>query len=304
MKYLLIMNPGSKSGRNIKYWEMWCALLKRNGINFDVVTTVSLEHAVQIAKDAHSYDTIVAVGGDGTINRVVHGVLDSECSNRRVGVLYSGTSPDFCKFHKIPIDPLKSLQALIGGVTKLVDVAKITYLNYQKQIENAYFTCSCNIGMGAEVARGANKLRRFIGDFGGTGVASIKAIICSKKIDLNINYDDYSVQLRGVNNFSAIINPFLASGMRLNLAKKSDDGKVALFAIKNRNTFSLIYDLPKFYSGSITSANDTFKADCNRLHISSDSNHEIEFDGDPRGYLPVQIEILPKKLNLIGGCNA
>lgn len=300
MKYLLIMNPGSRSGKGRSTWNTWISLLNEKKADFSVATTNSIEHTTELARDALDFNTIVAVGGDGTINRVVTGVLSSPNPHRNVGILYSGTSPDFCKFHKIPLTPELALEALLSGKNKDVDVAKITYQSVAHGTETAFFTCSCNIGMGATIARKANRWRRYLGDVCGTGAASLCAIVNGAKIDLNIKHDNKSIMIEKANNFSVIINPYLASGLKLNLEKKSDDGQLILFALKNRNICALIKDLPKFYTGSIISEKDVFLGKCKKIIISSNQKQEIEFDGDPRGFLPITIEIQMKKLKLVG----
>jgi len=300
MKYLLILNPGSKSGKGKKLWNTWLSLLQQRNAVFETVVPNSTDHIVDIAKQATEFDAIVAVGGDGTINRVVTGILDSSMPNRSIGVLYSGTSPDFCRFHKIPLSPVSAVDALLSNKNKLVDVAKITYQNIQKNTESAYFICSCNIGLGAEVARKANYLRKFFGDKCGTGLASIWSIINSSKIELKVKTNILKATLSQVNNLSVIINPYLASGLKLNISKTPTDGKLILFALQKRNCFSLLKDLEKFYTGTIINAQNVFLADCQKLEVTTSANQEVEFDGDPYGFLPLTIELQSKKLKLLG----
>ena len=69
----------------------------------------------------------VAVGGDGTINEVLDGLAQSGDPRRKMGVLYSGTSPDFCRFHGIPTEPAAALACLIQGKARPVDVVRIAY---------------------------------------------------------------------------------------------------------------------------------------------------------------------------------
>lgn len=301
MRYLIILNPGSRSGKGKKLWDIWLPLLKVAQIDFEVVITKSLEHANYIAKNAINFDVIVAVGGDGTINRVINGVLLSKNPNRGVGILYAGTSPDFCKFHKIPLNPTDALDALLSGKKKLIDVAKITYSNANNEYcYTGYFVCSCNIGMGASIARQANKWRKYFGDICGTALASLYTIIKNNKLNLSIEYNNQLLEIPNINNVSIIINPYLASGIKLNLSKEPDDSQLVLFVMKNRNLFTFIHDLPKLYDGTIIEANDTFLTSCKKVNITAKNNQEIEFDGDPQGFLPLTVEIQPKKLKLLG----
>ena len=105
MRPLLIQNPGSRSGRGRSLWEPWTRGLLEAGVPFNTVVTKAPGHARRLAREKVGYDTVVAVGGDGTINEVMDGILTSRRPHRAMGVLYAGTSPDFCRFHGIPTRP-------------------------------------------------------------------------------------------------------------------------------------------------------------------------------------------------------
>ena len=108
------MNPGSRSGKGKLHWNILTQRLSSGAIDFDVQETQSLRHGLELARDAaENYAAIVAVGGDGTINAVADGILQSPYPARAMGVLYTGTSPDFCRYHHIPITPELAVDALI-----------------------------------------------------------------------------------------------------------------------------------------------------------------------------------------------
>ncbi|MHC4607665.1 MAG: diacylglycerol/lipid kinase family protein, partial [Planctomycetota bacterium] len=102
MRYHLVCNPGSAGGRGRRTLEVYRRLLARRGADFTWRTTADLDDASRLAREANGADAVVAVGGDGTINRVLSGLVGRRAS---LGVLYSGTSPDFCRFHGLPTDP-------------------------------------------------------------------------------------------------------------------------------------------------------------------------------------------------------
>ena len=102
---ILIMCPASKAGKAKRLWPYWQEQLEQARVPYTCIETRYPGHAIEMARQAK--ETVVAVGGDGTINEVFNGVLASENSDK-MGVLYCGTSPDFCRFHGIPIEPQKS----------------------------------------------------------------------------------------------------------------------------------------------------------------------------------------------------
>ena len=94
-KMILIACPQSRNGTTRRRWPKWLDRLAEAGIDARLVETEHPGHATEIA--AASGETVVAVGGDGTINEVLCGVLQGG-GNVKMGVLYAGTSPDFCTF--------------------------------------------------------------------------------------------------------------------------------------------------------------------------------------------------------------
>lgn len=296
------MNPGSRSGRGKHLWKTLECGLKQAGVDYTSVFTERVGHATELARTAES-DVVVAVGGDGTINEVLDGIIKSENVNLKMGVLYSGTSPDFCKFQRIPIRPEEAVAALLSGHTHRVDVARITYHDASGTEQIAHFGCSCNIGMGASVARFANKWRRYLGDVCGTGTGLVYTIARNLRVDVDMEIDGHAVHLPEVNNLTIAKNPHVASGLKLQLDLHTDDGNLSIVGVHAKGRAGILGLLPKFYSGAVTTDPDTFLTQCKSVTITTNERQEIEFDGDPRGFLPAKIEILPQALSLIGGTN-
>ena len=303
MRLLLIMNPGAHAGRGKRQWKSWERKLRETGTEFRCVQTEGLGHAFELARTAGGCDAVVAVGGDGTVNEVLDGVVRSGNTGMRMGVLYCGTSPDFCRFHGIPTDPERAFGALLAGKSRKVDAAAITYHDDTGAERTAHFGCSCNVGMGASVARRSNRWRRFMGDRAGTAAAVLSALMVNARIDLELEIDGETRLLPETNNLSVAKNPYLASGLKLELDLRPDDGAMWLVGLHGKGRGGLWGVLPKFYSGSVSTVPGVLVRRCRSVAVSAREPQEIEFDGDPRGYLPVRIEVVPRALNLIGGAN-
>ena len=293
----LILNPGSRSGRGRDLWPIWKSGLRAAGIDYEATVTQGPGDAFRISRDTGA-DTVIAAGGDGTINEVLDGLMQSARPHRRMGVLYAGTSPDFCRFHGIPTDPRQALQVIVSGRARPVDVFRIEYAGPAGAPRIAHGACSCNVGLGAAVARFANRWRCLLGDRLGTGLGLLGAVALSKPVDLDLEIDGASHALPRTNHLFVLKNPYIASGLRLNASLRPDDGKLRLAALQDRSPLGLCRLIPSFYSGDAHRA--LFMRDCSHVVIRSAKPREIEFDGDPRGFLPATIRILPRALHLIG----
>jgi len=89
-----------------------------------VYVTQNAEDAERIAREYGS-DTplFVCAGGDGTLNGVVSGLMKLE-KRPVLGYLPSGSTNDFARSLKIPVDPSEAAQAAVGGKTNRVDIGK------------------------------------------------------------------------------------------------------------------------------------------------------------------------------------
>jgi diacylglycerol kinase family enzyme len=301
MTMLLIMNPSSRSGRGRRLWPEWRRGLGARGIAFDCAETGHPGHARELARSAPAGCMPVAVGGDGTINEVLDGVMQREPSQRRMGVLYSGTSPDFCRFHRIPVEPAAALDALASGRASTVDVARLTYRSADGAERAGHFGCGCNVGLGSAIARVSNRVRRYLGDTFGTGAALLLAVARAKPVELELQVDGSSIRLAGATHLAVLKNPYIASGLRVAVDLRPDDGRLAVIGIHGQGRWGLLRRLPGFYTGRVAEAPGIFRLACDRISVRSRSPVDVEFDGDPQGQLPVEIKVLPRALALAGG---
>lgn len=69
--------------------------------------------------------TIVAAGGDGTINGILNGLAD-HLSSVRLGILPLGTGNDFARTANVPTDCEHALAVLREGTTKRIDLIRVT----------------------------------------------------------------------------------------------------------------------------------------------------------------------------------
>ncbi|HVN98225.1 MAG TPA: diacylglycerol kinase family protein [Syntrophorhabdaceae bacterium] len=300
MKYRLVMNPSSRSGRGVRLWEAWRDRLARALIPYESFVTEKQGDACRLARECEGESVVVAVGGDGTINEVLDGILQSGNPGLQMGVLYAGTSPDFCRFQRIPVDCEEALDTLLKGNITEVDVCRIRYTDEKGNNITAHFGCSSNIGMGAAVARSANQMRRSLGDTLGTGAALLKTIFSSRPADLDMIIDGEPVSLAKVNNLSVIKNPYLASGLKLDLSVRPDDGNLWVMGLYGKSRSGFLRLLPGWYTGSVVRYPGIYLRKMRTIKVTAAPRQEIEFDGDPRGRLPAEIELLPKALRLRG----
>jgi len=307
----LVINPGSRHGRGRATAARYLSLLTSDpgtgarAVACDCGYTRNLEDAATLARRAldAGYDTVVAVGGDGTINRVLGAFLDSgpRGARARLGVLYSGTSPDFCRFHGIPTDPAAAVAVLRQGVARPIDVCRILHQDAAGQPRVDHFASSANIGLGAGIAAGANRMRPRLGDFLGTLLAAALTIAGRGPQRVRVVIDGQELALAPALNITVGKNPYLAGGLKLDTEIAGDDGSLYVFAICGIGRGRLLWALPRIYSGSIAHDRRFLLRRATSVRIEPiDGAIRTEFDGDPAGWCPAEISVLPKAVQLIG----
>ena len=121
-KLLLILNPtaGTMRAKNALFplVNTFC----RSEYQVSVHVTACRGDARQVCKDrASAYDLIVCCGGDGTLNEVIDGLIESG-SDTALGYIPMGSTNDFAQSLKLPLQPQKAAQAVVSGAEDRMDV--------------------------------------------------------------------------------------------------------------------------------------------------------------------------------------
>jgi lipid kinase YegS len=138
------------------------------GHGIEVRVTSEKGDARRFVAEAGEVDLLIAAGGDGTLNEVVHGLMDLSTVARPVlGVVPLGTANDFATGCGIPRDPEEALAICMEGKGVPVDVGKAN---------EHWFLNAASIGFGAEVtATTPPELKRLLGHAAYTVMGAILA---------------------------------------------------------------------------------------------------------------------------------
>ena len=121
-KLLMIVNP--RAGKSKSHGPLFdaAAALSQAGYLLSIHVTSAPGDAAETARrEGGRYDLVVAVGGDGTLNEVVSGLVQL----RRpplLGYLPQGSTNDFASSLHISPDPAEAAAAIARNVPRLLDV--------------------------------------------------------------------------------------------------------------------------------------------------------------------------------------
>lgn len=152
--YHFIVNPHARSGHGEKTWQIVEEELKKRQIKYVVYFTEHVYHATEITKSltyAGTQRKIIVVGGDGTVNEVINGLINIE--NVTLGYIPAGSSNDLARALKIPSVPIEALELVLKPkYISQMDIGEITY-GYNKR----RFIVSAGIGFDAAICHKAFK---------------------------------------------------------------------------------------------------------------------------------------------------
>jgi len=310
--FMFIVNPHARNGRTSAKLEELRHVLNHHGILYDMRPSESLDHVSALSREANlaGYHTVVAVGGDGTINRVMNGFFASDgtrLSQARMAAIHIGTSPDFCRSYGIPLGIPEAVETLASSVTKPLYVGQVSCL---KQPLNAgfvapttsFFACCANVGFGANVARLANGgIRKRVGDFAGTFLSLMRVLRTFRPVALNVRMDGVERQIENVYNVAVGRSRYVASGLQIRHQLGVADPRLYLVCLRDLSWKNLLPALYALYSGRPVRARPYLSIHYARTIsiTSTERPAEVEFDGDPAGWCPSDFCVAPDPIELL-----
>lgn len=306
---LVIVNPKSASGATREKWAATAADLRAHFGPFHVAFTKSAGDGVTIAERAagDGREFIIACGGDGTINEVANGILRSG-ADCELGVLPSGTGGDFRRTLQLPHTNRDAAAALRDGVTKKIDVGKVTFDDHDGNTTSRYFVNVSSAGLAAEVIRRVKSTKVFdwlpveqLRGKANFAVSTLKELVEMEPSILRVRFDDGEEHSLQTIAFCIANSRFFGGGMLIAAGAKLDDGLLDIVNIGDISTARLLLNAHTLYRGTLGDLDEVKVTRAQRIEISSaDPSHEIhlETDGELPGRLPAVYEIVPNALRV------
>ncbi len=302
-KYKIIANPtagaGTAGGRIAEIERMLSDL----GLDFDIECTAEPWHAAGLARKAAEagYEVVVAMGGDGTANEVLNGVMrarEDGGASAAVGVLAVGTGNDFAYGVRVPGDVVEGCQALADGYRRTIDVGRVTGGLYP---EGRYFGNGVGIGFDAAAGFEAAKLKRLRG-FLRYLVAALRTIFLYYKAPkVLIEYGDQSFRQSAL--LVAVMNgQRVGGGFMMAPDAVPDDGLFDLCIARQVSRLRILALLPHFMKGSQATQEPVSTARAAHVAVTAlEGVLPAHADGETLCYEGerLEMELLPRVLEII-----
>ncbi|CAM4134155.1 diacylglycerol kinase family protein [Nocardiopsis rhodophaea] len=161
MRALFIVNPQATT-TTPRSRDVIVGAIARDA-DLRVAVTEYRDHARELARDAAAdgYELVISLGGDGTVNEVVNGLLSTppELTRPSYAALPGGSANVFIRALGLPTDPVEAtgavLEGLRSGRNRTVGLGRIT-----SDQDDRYFTFCAGVGWDADVVREVERQRR------------------------------------------------------------------------------------------------------------------------------------------------
>lgn len=233
----------------------------------------------QLAKiDPHKYHTIIAAGGDGTINGVVNAMM--QCGlNIPLGIFPEGTSNDVANYLKIPHKIKEYCRVVTEGQLMNIDLGLVN---------NEYFINVASAGFLTETAHEVDHtLKNVLGKMA-YYLKTIEKLPKIKSLRLQLTVDG---QHHDMDIFMfLILNGGTAGGFQGILpAGKMSDGKLDFLAIKSVPRLAhLIY---KFNKGQLIQDDSVFYCQGQEFNLNLKPSATTDLDGEKGPALPWKVSV-------------
>ena len=305
---LVIVNPKSAGGATNERWSQAASDMRAHFGAFQVAFTKRQGDGIKLAKRGAEAGRkfIIACGGDGTINEVANGILESG-RPVELGVLPSGTGGDFRRTLGMPTNAREAANALRGGVTKTIDAGRVTFYNHDGKQISRYFLNVSSFGLSASIISRVKTSSSLdwlpVDAFRGKAsfvLSTLQEVLDLGYITVRVRVDDGQEKSLNTINFCVANSRFFGGGMKIAPDARLNDGFFDVVNIGDIKTAKIILNAYKFYNGSHLELSEVKSTLARRIEVTPINNQTvfIETDGELPGRLPAIFEIVPNALQV------
>ncbi len=291
MKYLFILNPKSgPTSRADKMVSLIDSLFSASGHEYEFSFTTGPGDATQIAKKGaeDGFDLMVAVGGDGTVNEVATGLIDT---NAILGIIPLGSGNGVARSLNIPLKVKSSIQLLLDPQIQTIDTGLINDLPF---IGVAGLGYDANVGAKFQEFGVRGPIPYFF--------IGLKEYLRFKPLEVSLEIEDQW------QDFSALVIAFAntreyGNGAVIAPQAIPDDGYLDICIVSPFSKKRAIKLTQRLFNGTIDKAKEYTHIKCKRLALNVNTAEVyIHTDGEPKKITGnLEIRIKEKSLRVCRG---
>ncbi len=296
--YLIIVNPIAGRGAGERRAPQIARMLQEHGLAFEMVYTERPWHAAELARQAvdSGYRFVVAVGGDGTSNEVLNGLMWAKEEGKgeaALGALCVGTGNDFAYGMGIPPDLEEGCAVLARGHTRRVDVGHARGFRY--------FGNGIGIGFDAMVGLVAARMLQLRG-FMAYLVAVLRTLLFYYHAPLTrLELDDGALEEPAL-MISVMNGRRMGGGFMMTPFSRPDDGFFDLCIGRKMSQLEMLSFVPRFIKGTQVGDSRVIMLRSRRVRITLQEGSQVAHaDGETLStdLRELELEVIPQALSVV-----
>lgn len=285
MRILAIVNP--VAGKTCKYWPAIESVFHDMEYDFEVQYTEERGHATVIAAQSNGFDVIASVGGDGTLNEIVNGIMGRDVV---LSVIPTGTGNDFVKSAGLLTDCITASRSISQDVIRRVDAGCVTFSGGKR-----YFIGVAGMGFDGLVSKTTSQVSKPKMGTVPYVMGILKHLADYRSVDVSLTVDDVTIDQKVM--FVDVANgKYVGAGMNIAPLAEVDDGLFDIIVIGDLSRLESLMKLPTLYRG--THLNNPKVGAFRGRHVELDSPQplSIHVEGEYIGDTPATFDMYEKAL--------
>ena len=297
MKAIILVNPHAAGGRARKLYPQllaWCRTHTALAQHAAVVMPETISDALTLLKQLPSPSRVVIVGGDGTLNQMLAGLINRDFE---VGLVPYGSGNDCARAWGLHACTWQEAwEFALTAAPQPTDLGKVQLANGQTH----FFHSSLAIGFDASVGNRALAGPKFLTGLPRYLVATLRELLHLKNWHLSVRLDQHFFY-QGICLLGSTLNTSTyGGGMPAVPHARIDDGQLNLLLAGQFNRAQTLLMLPRLLIGRhLGHARIQCKA-FSHANISSTEELPIAADGETLGHAQeLIIQVLPTALKAV-----
>jgi diacylglycerol kinase (ATP) len=295
---VFLVNPASGNGGTGKRWPELAHRAAQLGLEGTTLFSERPGQLIELAEQAAraGAEVIVSVGGDGTLNEVVNGLVRAATSTE-LATIPLGTGMDFVRTYGIPTRFDDAVLTALKGTTRTIDVGRVSYREWSGVEGERYVANVGSVGMSAAVAQRANGMSKALGGKATFFYALARVFFEWENTLVSVQLDDERREAR-MHDVIVANGQWHGGAMRLAPEAQPDDGLFDVVLIGDVTKRDFVTTAPKLYKGTYLSHPKIELLRSRTVAVDAPERLPIELDGEQIGTTPVYFEIVSGALRV------
>jgi diacylglycerol kinase (ATP) len=291
----VFVNPRAGGGRARRCLAPIKRIFTERSFPGDFIFTESTESLESHARSAIQAGrrVLLAMGGDGTLQALVNAAYGREVV---LGILPTGGGNDFAAALGLPKNPIAAAVAILSAKPRCVDVLRARTAGGSQRL----YVGGGGVGLDADAASYSGAYTHLPGRLRYVA-AALRALREFRSLRIRAEFPGGELPPMEAQALlaGALNTPSYGAGLRLAPDARIDDGLLTTLFVRNLSALQVLAVVPRLLArGDLPNAYVT-RVNAPRVRLTTDRECLFHGDGEILGPAPVEIEVLPKALQML-----